>query len=198
MSVLELCPEVEDLALWVGKQNKSHLSLIQRLPLRCFSADLSDWSANDLQGPAFSNLTHLDVIELAESDDCERWNIVTSLPKLTHLSLNCIVGLPVLRYLLSQCPHLCLLIMLELYGTDDTWAKSSEGYITIDDPRLVLINCYDQMNQVMGDWVENAHGRFGLWDFSERFVEARRRESSSKKCRLETALTYESSSTLER
>lgn len=173
-SVLELCPNVEDLALWIGKNNKSHLPIIQHLPLRSFSADLSNWSANDLLVPAFSKLTHLDVIDFSEG---EMWNIVNSLPKLTHLSFNCIVELAVLQRLLSQCPLLSLFIF-DL--SREARSTQSQEYHTINDSRLVLINSY-RRNLIVKDWKESAYGRYGFWEFSERFSEARRREFLSKR-----------------
>jgi len=170
--ILKMCPEVEDLALWTGSSDtRRNLPIIRLLPLRSLSANISQFLPEDFQGPAFSNLTHLDVILFAQDDAWGKWKVLTTLPKLTHLCLNSTVTLEVMQNLLSQCSHLRVLINLSLYGTP----QSSEGYLTIEDPRLVLIDTYE-VDLVPRDWEEGAYGRFDMWDFGERFVEARKRK----------------------
>ncbi|KAJ3508526.1 hypothetical protein NLJ89_g5703 [Agrocybe chaxingu] len=130
----------------------------------------------DFQGPSFSNLTHLDVVG-RNDEPWSTWKQLVTLPKLTHLSVNCPIAYQVVLDL-SECKHLRLLIML-IRGSD--WLETKylqpdayeNAYKTIDDYRLVLLDD-TPAGDASRDFINGARGEMNMWTFAEKISLARK------------------------
>ena len=99
------------------------------------------------------------------------WEILTSLPKLTHLCINKNVEVDAINNLLSQCASLSLLVAV-INTQSHRPPKPSGSYHTVDDHRLILIDKYD-MKKMQTDWEDSADGRPDMWDFCGLIRDAR-------------------------
>jgi len=172
--ILTLCPNATDVALWSGdvQTRPSVKSCLLRLPLQKLSANLSGLQRADFLTPSFLSITHLGIITMgSKRKEWKDWEILTSLPKLTHVCINKNVEVDAVHNLLSQCTGLRLLVAVTFPGSHRP-SNPSESYHTIDDHRLILVDIYD-VKYMAADWENGANGRFDLWDFGGLIRDAR-------------------------
>ncbi|CAA7260809.1 unnamed protein product [Cyclocybe aegerita] len=180
--ILEASPNVFNLAIWSEKSLRRFLPHLRRLSPRQLSANIDSMDPEDFQGPAFSNLTHLDVVGWND-EPWSTWKQLVTLPKLTHLSINCPVASQVVLDLLSECKHLQVLVILKR-GSDWLEMKCLQpnayenAYKTIDDHRLVLLD-QTPAGDVSQDWINGARGEMNVWTFAEKISYARKHKMFS-------------------
>ncbi|CAA7270697.1 unnamed protein product [Cyclocybe aegerita] len=119
--ILQLCPNVRNLAIWIIHGSCRHLVPILEVlkSLRRLSFDPSyffqdyydDWKV-PLDLPAFSRLTHLEIINA--SPHWKKWKKLASMHALTHLALAGIVDGALVERILKECQHLELLVTFYL------------------------------------------------------------------------------------
>ncbi|KAJ7453264.1 hypothetical protein B0H11DRAFT_2071639 [Mycena galericulata] len=90
----------------------------------------------------------------------------TSLPALTHLCLNNSVPDQILHALLSDCPHLHLLVTLWYFLI----ARTAPRDPPVSDPRFVVGSYKDFEDE----WTAGAHGAPDFWTLAEEFVARKR------------------------
>jgi len=172
--ILTLCSNATDIALWSGDvQTRSAVKhLLLQLPLRRLSAELSHFQRSDFLTPSFLSITHLDIITMgSKRKEWKDWEILTSLPKLTHVCINKNVEVDTVHNLLSQCGSLSLLVIV-IAPRSHRPAKPSGSYHRIDDHRLILIDHYD-ITKMVADWERGANGLSDMWDFGELIRDAK-------------------------
>lgn len=177
-SVLECCPNVHNLALWIIQGTCSHLiPILEKMPLRKFSFDPSYFFENyaaDLSipfnQPIFLNLTHLEIINATSS--WSKWKQLALLPKLTHLAVAGMVNQQLIDHVLEGCTALELFIMFYLT------MGFLVGELTFPqkDDRVVLLKSVEDH---LDHWEKGARGEEDFWITGqiqkERAVLARRR-----------------------
>jgi len=172
--MLTLCFNATDVALWVGEvqTHPAVKSALLQLPLQRLSADLSHLQRSDFLTPSFQSITHLHVINMGSKRvGWNYWEILTSLPKLTHICISKNVEVEAINNLLSQCVSLSLLVAV--IGTSShRHTKPSGSYHTIDDHRLILVDRYGT-KKAEADWEDGANGRPDMWDFCGLIRDAR-------------------------
>ena len=99
------------------------------------------------------------------------WEILTSLPKLTHICISKNVEVEAINNLLSQCVSLSLLVAV-ISTSSHRHTKPSGNYHTIDDHRLILVDRYG-IKKAEADWEDGANGRPDMWDFCGLIRDAR-------------------------
>jgi len=172
--ILTLCFNATDVALWAGdvQRRPAVKNALLQLPLRRLSADLSHLQRSDYLTPSIQSITHLDIITMGSMrGKWKDWEILTSLPKLTHLCINKNVEVDAINNLLSQCASLSLLVAV-INTRSHRPGKPSGSYHTIDDHRLILIDKYT-MKKMQTDWEDSADGRPDMWDFCGLIRDAR-------------------------
>ncbi|KDR67808.1 hypothetical protein GALMADRAFT_257659 [Galerina marginata CBS 339.88] len=170
--ILSSCPHIYDLAFWVRSETlKQYMPIIQHLPLTRLSSSFEDLTADDFLGPIFFNITHLDIVGLHDTS-WDRWEVLTKLPKLTHVAINFPPTLTIIRSLLRCCGHLHVLVLL--LDAEDYWvAKDPKEVFEIQDDRLVLMVGGDH-DEMADDWMSGADGLTDFWITAELFATARR------------------------
>ena len=172
--ILTLCSNATGVALWSGdvQTRPAIKNLLLRLPLQRLSADLSHFQRSDFLTPSFLSITHLDIITMgSKRGGWKDWEILTSLPKLTHVCINKNVEVDAIHNLLSQCACLSLLVAV-ITPRSHRHAKPSGSYHTIDDHRLILVDNYD-ITKMVADWENGANGQSDMWDFGGLIRDAR-------------------------
>jgi len=174
MRILTLCFNATDVTLWSGDVQTlpAVKNALLQLPLQRLSGDLSHLQRSDFLAPSIQSITHLDVVTMgSKRREWKDWEILTSLPKLTHLCINKNVEVDAINNLLSQCASLSLLVAV-INTESHRPTKPSGSYHTIDDHRLVLIDKYD-IEKMVTDWEDGANGRPDMWDFCGLIRDAR-------------------------
>ncbi|KAJ3508435.1 hypothetical protein NLJ89_g5756 [Agrocybe chaxingu] len=178
--ILQLCPNVQNLAIWIIHGSCSHLvPILEGLrSLRRLSFDPSyffqdycdDWKV-PLDLPAFSRLTHLEIINA--SQHWGKWKKLASMPALTHLALAGLVDGALVDHILKECQRLELLITFYLdipfTGLQDASNK---------DPRAVqLLSVTNHLEH----WEHGARGGEDFWITAEK-VKRKRIEEQGSAC----------------
>ncbi|KAF9526865.1 hypothetical protein CPB83DRAFT_857112 [Crepidotus variabilis] len=149
-TLLRHCPNVVDLAIWSPHDTSLFVELLatesRSVRLRSISTNFSSLSEDDIVGPAFSKVSHLDVTNMG-GKELARWTILTRLPELTHLIINEEVTPEVIRCLLKGCQHLQILVLARSPGYD----LGTE----IRDRRLVLLKI---SRYTIDDWMAFVNG----------------------------------------
>ena len=178
--IVKLCPNLEDLSLWDGSREfiPALLDVLDHQPVMKLSVDLSLLDSNSVSRPAFSRITHFDVLALS-GRSWARWSPIASLPHLTHLCINGLVDFDVISNLLEKCT---LLQVLFLSIISPLVHPNSPGdpivrITALQDARLVLMEGYS-WREANIDWKMGARGGFDLWTFGRMVCEARSRESN--------------------
>jgi len=172
--ILTLCPNATDIALWSGDvQTRSVIKkLLLQLPLQRLSTELSHFQLSDFLTPSFMSITHLDILTMgSKRKEWKDWEILASLPKLTHLCINKNVEVDTIHNLLFQCGSLSLSITV-ITPWSHRPAKPSGSYHRIEDHRLILIDNYD-ITKMVADWEKGANGLSDVWDFGGLIRNAR-------------------------
>ncbi|TFK66914.1 hypothetical protein BDN72DRAFT_843689, partial [Pluteus cervinus] len=182
--ILELCPHLENLALWtyISEANATVLlPILSTLPLRQISVNLqalfsgSDFQNEQGRNSMFRCITHLDIIQA-----CSMWSHiegVAQLPCLTHLSLSrrsdnsgAVFGA------LEQCKQLKILALVRSSTKRyerDIRRSAEEEPMQYDclDPRVVAL-----LVEVIGDWETGSSGGPDMWVTAEEIVAKRLEE----------------------
>ncbi|KAF8965533.1 hypothetical protein BDZ97DRAFT_1811166 [Flammula alnicola] len=158
------CPNLIDVALWSHCRTKAFLGFFDDMKLERLSTNISTLDPEDFQTSALSNITHLDITKFGSG--WPRWKDLTVLPRLTHLAINEVVDVDIIRRLLHHCKQLQILLLVEV-GT--AW---NMGDIFISDPRLVMMKL---CRYVVEDWRDSALGKENMWSWAEEISLAKQR-----------------------
>ena len=117
----------------------------------------------------FSNLTHLGILEFTSNGRPweGRWEVLTHLPKLTHICMSFHIRLDVISKALLLCPILEVVIAMPV--------NNRHTLDLVDDYRFVLLEFLND-DDFMHDWEKGANGGVDIWFFCELIVFARRSE----------------------
>ena len=160
--ILECCPNVHNLALWIIHGSCAHLiPILEGLPLRRFSFDPSYFFENyahdfsvPFDQPLFHNLTHLEIINATSA--WSKWKQLACLPKLTHLALAGVVNQQLINCVLKECRMLELFVMFYL----STHYLEGDVIFPQKDPRVVFLkSVIDHLNH----WEVGARGEEDFW-----------------------------------
>ncbi|KAF9526879.1 hypothetical protein CPB83DRAFT_837032 [Crepidotus variabilis] len=125
-SILEHCPNVTNLAIWIIHGNCDILlPILTKLAdggngkLRKLSFDPS-YFFHDYRSempipfslPSFASLTHLEIINATPS--WMKWSELAKMPKLTHLGLTGVVHAPLIKGVLKECLKLEVFVIFDL------------------------------------------------------------------------------------
>ena len=165
-TIVSSCPNVRNLAIhlplfYEGIELNRLLPLLQGMPrLSRLTVAILSISYDEFLTQPFLNLTHLE----------EQWEVLTQLPKLTHINVGSAVRADhVLKLLLS--PLLIILIVVPYYHSHP------DEDLKTDDNRLVLLECHNDSARIL-DWERGTNGGMDTWTFSELVVLARGSEYS--------------------
>ena len=172
-TIVSSCPNVRNLAIHLPLFEGIEWELDYLLPalremphLTCLT--MAFLSASFLAEPFLNRLTHLHVVVVLTPSFCVgKWEILTHLPKLTHLNVGCSMLVEhVLKLLLSP---LLKLLIVGAYAQVISLYADKDALSSVDDNRLVLLrkgNCDDRVL----DWEKGANGGMDSWVFAELFV----------------------------
>ncbi|KAF8196574.1 hypothetical protein BJ912DRAFT_923403 [Pholiota molesta] len=192
--VLDACPHVADLALWIVHGACTPLiGTLERLPaLRRLSFDPTAFfvsvptsggggggggAADDFSiafaQPMFRNLTHLEIINVSSS--WAKWRQLALLPRLTHLALANVADQHFIDRILQECALLEVVVMFYL----DLYSLGENVSFVQKDRRVVLLrSVVDHLEH----WEVGARGGVDFW------VTAERRVAEGEKMRMSLAL----------
>ncbi|KAJ7446371.1 hypothetical protein FB451DRAFT_1291982 [Mycena latifolia] len=172
--VLKLCTGLVGFTSWGGYADPTLLPILRdrELPLRRLSTDLyclfGAYESIDLTQSLFASITHLQIYDAIYEDDTRIIAHLPALPALTHLRLSENVPWRHIETLLTECPHLELLISL-FPRMKAPWAVQHAHMSPIHDPRFV-ITVYRNLPET---W-EAYRSLQNAWSLAEDFVSARR------------------------
>jgi len=178
ITILSSCPNVRNLAIylptsWGEDELDSLLPALKKMSrLTRLRAGLSCVCYTELRIQPFLNLTHLEIL-LSSGRSWGNWEALTHLPKLTHISVECVIPVNDVLKLLKGCRRLILLIVVPLNGHS---AQDLDALYRVDDNRLVLLGRLNYVNSIL-DWEKGANGGVDTWVFAELVVLARDSES---------------------
>jgi hypothetical protein len=178
---LSSCPNVSHLTIQLqmtcGRITmKRLLSLLQEMTrLTRLTVALDFWGFSDNQvvtSQPFLNITHLDIYVSIDYPWESQWEIVTHLPKLTHLLIivSYDVAVDVVVKLLQFCP---LLKVLACMMPHCLYVRPQDALEKVDDYRLVLLDGKNYAHTNIGDWGRAPKGCVGAMFVSEQVVFAR-------------------------
>ncbi|KAJ7109001.1 hypothetical protein C8R43DRAFT_183530 [Mycena crocata] len=171
--LLSFCTNVTDLTFTFSRPADYGCSyyFVEDLRLQRLSTNIGHLLDNFLLGsftdPAFSRITHLILFDDVPPS-CDE---LVKLPSLTHLCLSHKTPIPALSDILSNLPHLRMLLTqwqkLEEIQPED-FCKTAE--FTIRDVRFVMIETYEGVYE----WELVAYGRpDDMWERARRFIAAK-------------------------
>ena len=176
---LSHCPNLQDLAIWL-RPIKFLLPILEKLPLKRLSANFANLPHDDYLSPTFSNITHLDVVKF-HGRTWKEWEVLSKLPRLSHLIVGFLVDFGVLFNLLRYAPHLQVLIFMPEVDDMVVWMQDNDDdqqkICGIDDNRLVLLKSPEYPGLVE-DWVKGGESGLDNWTFCELISFARKRKFS--------------------
>ncbi|KAJ7620815.1 hypothetical protein DFH06DRAFT_1105734 [Mycena polygramma] len=132
--ILGICTGVVDLALNGHVASSELLPILATMSLRRLSAylDFLFGGAIDLAHPAFTYLTHLDVMDLGDTDpENQILAQLLALPALTHIALDHDVRPHAMQDLLEKCPHLELGLSLWMANELGDYQSAQNPHITM-------------------------------------------------------------------
>ncbi|PPQ99676.1 hypothetical protein CVT24_009748 [Panaeolus cyanescens] len=162
-------PNIRDLAIWYGLNMKPIIPALEGLEnLQRLSCGLNGLDSDQLLLPAFTNLTHLELLTPRNDWD---FKVLESYKRLTHLSVygakdwECDTVETVLR----SCVNLKVFVLTEdcRLGVPEDIRNMCESHHTL----LIFSNdvaCHK-------DWKRGAYGGDDYWVLAERLVDARKR-----------------------
>ncbi|KAJ7458298.1 hypothetical protein B0H11DRAFT_2061645 [Mycena galericulata] len=164
---------------WPGPDPAAELiQILLEMDLRRLSLSLEDLFSGrehiDLKHPLFNSITHLHLFDHAASIAAQLSPHISSLPALTHLCLNNSVPDQILHALLSDCPHLHLLVTLWYFLI----ARTAPRDPPVSDPRFVVGSYKDFEDE----WTAGAHGAPDFWTLAEEFVARKRSGAIPESC----------------
>ncbi|TFK65238.1 hypothetical protein BDN72DRAFT_881041 [Pluteus cervinus] len=180
-ALLNYCPNLTKVAIWLEYHLPSFLEPLSRLRPHRLSIDINDlfegpFDRDHAQLPIFTNLTHL---ELAVS--CENWEAIEGiqyLPKLTCFSLPQSTSVcSIVQNALERCKHLEFLVLYSDRGPRRVDEEEvavevplSPETQSIGDPRVVSLMC-----AYVEEWEVGAQGGRDMWSLAQEIVERRTR-----------------------
>ncbi|TFK66909.1 hypothetical protein BDN72DRAFT_961433 [Pluteus cervinus] len=186
-SLLEQCPGLTNLALWVNTSSNditTLLPILSTLHLSRLSIDLwelfdrKSFSELEARHAAFRAVTHLDVVHrITEWEDLQG---ITALPCLTHLCFpRRTMDSPyssVIRSALEECKHLKVLAIASgsSFPSGNPIRVAQTNFVLDGDPRLVAFDC-----EYVGDWECGAIGKKDIWALADEIVEQRFKDIES-------------------
>jgi hypothetical protein len=193
--VLDHCPNVQSLSLWRVQGNRRDTllpaleDLSNRRTLKLLSFDPSEFfempGTSDLPipfaQPAFSSLTHLDIINM--TPNWKKWAQIADMPCLTHLLMDA-VGTSEPRFILQVLKECKLLELLIVFKTEDRDDDDDSAILDDDskiptsgeleswtgDYRVVVLN---PVEDSLGIWEIGAGGGQDHWVIAEMVKDAR-------------------------
>jgi len=143
VKILEICPNVHDLAVWLIDRNSTKLmDVISTLPIKRLSVNLCILGCTGFDDDRFDTtifqrlphtLTHLDAVNITEPfwvNECSGFAV---LPNLTHLAVSGRTSQNIVEPILLACPSLKLFIKFgdfHFFSPEPSW---------VEDPRLVSL-----------------------------------------------------------
>ncbi|KAJ6598394.1 hypothetical protein DFH09DRAFT_1131675 [Mycena vulgaris] len=184
--LLRLCPRLVSFACLGDFSSPVLLPILQGMSeVRRWSGALEDLfgsrAAIDLGNPFFRTITHMDIFDTISNSDLQICPSLADMPALTHLCLNdnLSYGDNFLRRVLTQCPHLQLLVNF-LHTSDIDIARGIAASPPVADVRFVVY-LYDSY---WDEWYNGARGGDDFWATADAFVERKRRGEIEASCYL--------------
>ncbi|KAJ6456778.1 hypothetical protein C8R47DRAFT_186290 [Mycena vitilis] len=179
--ILGVCTGIVDLALDEHMASPKLLPVMATMSLQMLSVhlDFLFGGAIELAHPAFTYLTHLDVMDFGDS--AAETLILAQLPALhalTHLALDHDVRPNAMQALLEQCPYLELGLSLWMASEQDDYRSAQHPHIY--DVRFVIGYCSG--DYYWASWEASALGRPNLWSLGDDFVARKRRGEIEATC----------------
>ncbi|PPQ74239.1 hypothetical protein CVT24_001110 [Panaeolus cyanescens] len=165
ITILEHCPNVQDIVNWHEeiKLSDIHPSIQKSSNLRRLSAFLEELPTNLLLSPAYSSITHLDVMDWMD------WDLLVNFPNLSHLCFTDSYEIPHVYDVIDRlthkdhgCKSLRVIICLYLL-----WGQSA-------DARFIKLLLPDTHVEHEAEWMKYSNGGMDFWEFAERMVFARK------------------------
>ncbi|TFK64836.1 hypothetical protein BDN72DRAFT_846246 [Pluteus cervinus] len=181
VTILELCPNLQEFALWVNPNDNDVSSLqpvlsklsLRRLsinPLALFSVPrFLDIHAQHLM---FRSVTHLDLLQ-----DAKAWEEISglaALPSLTHLALSDGITYSIISDVVRWCDRLKVIVVVVQASVDSSEDEDKDSAVLTsietgcDDLRVVAFEC-----AFVRDWELGATGGRDIWVKAEEVVEKR-------------------------
>ncbi|KIM45596.1 hypothetical protein M413DRAFT_24768 [Hebeloma cylindrosporum] len=165
--ILNCCPNVHNLALWMIRGSCTHLiPILEGLPLRRLSFDPSYFFQNYAKDSSvpfdqalFHNITHLEVLNATVA--WSKWKQLAHLPRLTHLALVGVVNQALIDCVLAECRNLELFVTFFMY-TDH---PGGDILVPQKDPRVVFLK---KIIGHLDHWEVGARGEEDFWIKGER------------------------------
>ncbi|TFK66902.1 hypothetical protein BDN72DRAFT_961427 [Pluteus cervinus] len=170
---LTSCPNIVDLALWIGMYTSDTIQALSHLPLKRLSIDLPQLSEPHIYIltpeliTVFSNVTHLDIANaISVWAHCEA---LVHFRVLTHLAVFSSTEVDIFRMILDRVEGLKVVIWLSGSDLGVDREETPEGIPgEIQDDRVVGLEC-----SYVEDWEDGARGEEDMWTIAEKIVEAR-------------------------
>ncbi|TFK64970.1 hypothetical protein BDN72DRAFT_962863 [Pluteus cervinus] len=176
-SLLAYCPTITSLSM-DQPLTLELLAAIQKIPLHHLRCNLTGCkSAVDPDSLAFSNITHLDLLNPPRWRHCQ---FLAQMPKLTHLALDDPEGSSRLeetvKSALEHCRYLeALLLVLDLVtGQIQDDIEVREDYLPVQDNRIVAISVHPLVG-----WLNGELGKGDMWKVAEGVIANRIKEHST-------------------
>ncbi|KAJ7055440.1 hypothetical protein C8F01DRAFT_1159158 [Mycena amicta] len=145
--------------------------------------DSEDWDKVRINPsePAFAHITHLVLHDSMDVDSLVVIPALPALPRLTHLRLTLWDGLTHdnVRYILSSCPHLKVLLLTSNGRSPPFDDVQLQGY-PLEDPRLVWALASNAYNDFWSDWERGVLGLVDLWTLADGLVDRRTKSPTDK------------------
>ena len=177
-AILPSCPNVRNIVIYpsspAGRPTLSSLlpALQGMLHLTHLTAALLGVPYDKFLTAPFSNLTHLAIL-LPNGRSWEgQWEVLTHLPKLTHICVECFVQTDIILNLLQFCPLLKLLTVMPYHDHPDGDPYYGLSGHRMDDNRFVWLVGLAYADRIL-DWESGINGSIDKWTFSELVIFAR-------------------------
>ncbi|KAJ7088105.1 hypothetical protein C8R44DRAFT_819473 [Mycena epipterygia] len=161
--VLSICSGVDN--LWVNDDLTQTISVMEPLRLKhLYAQTLPILRTLTPLHPFFSQITHLELMDIPKGRNLEPWLELSLIPHLTHLSFDVEVFLPLCGELLETCKFLAVLVFLGPARDPSPITELSHDF------RFVVMRCeYYHL-----DWQMGAHAGIDYWSCAESFIAKRR------------------------
>ncbi|KAJ6476348.1 hypothetical protein C8R45DRAFT_377533 [Mycena sanguinolenta] len=156
--------------------------LLHAIRLQRWAGDLEDLFGDhsdvDLRISAFRTITHMDIFDdLTDENEAAICAGLAALPCLTHLCLNDTRRLDLIPRILTQCPHLQVLGLMD---PDEEIVTEIADDPPTTDVRFVVSVIEDAWQ----DWEIGAQGGTDFWAADDDFVARKRRGEIDASCYL--------------
>ncbi|TFK64842.1 hypothetical protein BDN72DRAFT_846251 [Pluteus cervinus] len=182
-SVLEHCPQLENLAVWIyvsGFDLPSIRPALSRLRLRELSINPfalfnhERFTAVEARDPMFSTITHFDVINAHGILEWENLEGLANISNLTHVSLQYSVTQRAKNGILQHCKNLQTLIVMQPMAFDWGLGSSIVELVPPDPPSDDIRLVRPPVRRVR-EWEMGAVGQPDSWQLADEVIADRRR-----------------------